>query len=73
MAKPTTALVRRGELIQWLGDHGIPASEVAAIIRNELIATRHIRKGGRGFYLVREVEEKILAPVLAHNGRQTEV
>ena len=71
MAKPDTVFVRRGPLIAWLGEYAITKAEVDALIREKVIAKKNLRENGRGFYLVAEVEEKILAPLLARNRRQT--
>ena len=67
MSKPRTALIRRGQLIEWLGEFGVPPAEVDGIIRDGVVTKRYTRPNGRAFYLVAEVEEKILAPMLAHN------
>lgn len=70
MLKPDTMLARRGQLVSWLGSYGIPKAEVDALIREGVLERKQLRANGRGFYLVSEVEEKILAPLLARNGRQ---
>lgn len=70
MNKPETVFVRRGQLVEWLGSYGIPAGEVAGLIRDKVIETKRLRENARGLYLVAEVEEKILAPLLARKGKQ---
>lgn len=69
MNKPDTALVRRGQLVEWLGGYGIPKGEVAGLIRENVIETKRLRENGRGLYLVAEVEEKILTPLMARKGK----
>ncbi|XHR29892.1 MAG: hypothetical protein ACFUZC_04925 [Chthoniobacteraceae bacterium] len=65
MPKPTTVVIRRSEMVEWLAEYGIPAREVDAIIRDKVIEKRRTRPNGRGFYNVEEIEEKVLAPMLA--------
>jgi len=69
MSRPTTTLVRRGELVAWLAGHGISERQVRNIVAANRITKCRIRDGGHAYFLVAEVEEKVLGPLLGRAGR----
>ena len=67
--RPAAALVRLGVLKEWLGGYGIAGREVMRMIEAGMISTRRTREGARGLYLVSEVEERVLGPLLKETGK----
>lgn len=59
---PKKALLRRGEVMEWLGlaDH-----EMTKLVRDKVIVPRYFRVGARAFFVRKEVEE-----LLEAKGRQ---
>lgn len=56
---PKKALLRRGEVIAWLGlaDH-----EMTKLVSEKVLVPRYLRKGSRAFFVKKEVEA-LLEPV----------
>lgn len=56
---PKKALLRRGEVIAWLGlaDH-----EMTKLVAEKVLVPRYLREGSRAFFVKKEVEA-LLEPV----------
>lgn len=61
MDEPRGALLRRGEVMDWLG---ISDQEMTELCRNGVIQPRHFREGARAYYVKSEIK-KLLEPVAA--------
>lgn len=57
--EPKKALLRRGEVISWLGlaDH-----EMTKLVAEKVLVPRYLREGSRAFFVKKEVEA-LLEPV----------
>ena len=57
--EPSKALLRRGEVISWLG---LAEHEMTNLIAQGVLVPRYLRKGARAFFVKKEVEQ-LLEPV----------
>ena len=56
--EPNKALLRRGEVIEWLG---LGEHEMTKLIQEKVLVPKYLRKGARAFFVKKEVAE-ILKP-----------
>ena len=56
--EPSKALLRRGEVIEWLG---LGEHEMTQHIKEKVLVPKYLRKGARAFFVKKEVA-KILIP-----------
>lgn len=59
---PTTALLRRGQVKDWLG---LDDNEITKWIIDGIIKPRYFRKGARAYFVRKEIEEIIKPEVMA--------
>jgi len=55
--EPKTALLRRGQVINWLG---LTEQELTKLIREKVVQPRYFREGSRAFFVKDEVEKAVL-------------
>lgn len=55
--EPTKALLRRREVMDWLGlaDH-----EMTNLVKDGILKPKYFREGARAFFIKREIEKNIL-------------
>lgn len=51
---PKKALLRRGEVISWLG---LGEHEMTKLIQEKVLVPKYLRKGARAFFVKSEVEK----------------
>lgn len=52
--EPKKALLRRGEVISWLG---LGEHEMTKLIQEKVLVPRYLRTGARAFFVKKEVEK----------------
>jgi hypothetical protein len=57
MMTPSKCLLRRREVLRWLG---ITEDELRMLTELKVITKIHLRDGSKSYYLTQEIEEKIL-------------
>lgn len=57
VVEPKKALLRRGELSDWLG---LAEHEITKLIEEGVLTPRHFRPNSRAFFVRKEVEDALL-------------
>ena len=64
MTRPETVFIRRGELVRWLEGYGISLWKIRRLISDGKIESRKIQQQGRAYFVVEQVEERVLRPLM---------